>query len=144
MTVRAVDEPQYEQRKRNWDYDIISEIFEESLSPGNEQREYWGSQAADMPGSQNLIGVRNPAVDKLIDRVIFARDRAELVAATRALDRVLLWNHYVVPQFAYGKVRTARWDRFSRPDVLPKYGLGAFPTVWWWDQAKAARIGGHQ
>jgi microcin C transport system substrate-binding protein len=144
VTVRAVDEPQYEQRKRGWDYDIISEVFGESLSPGNEQREYWGSQAADIPGSQNLIGVRNPAVDKLIDRVIFARDRAELVAATRALDRVLLWNHYVVPQFAYGKIRTARWDRFSRPDVLPKYGKGAFPTVWWWDQAKAARTGGHQ
>jgi microcin C transport system substrate-binding protein len=144
VTVRAVDDPQYEQRKRNWDYDVISEVFPESLSPGNEQREFWGSQAADMPGSQNLIGVKNPAVDKLINRVIFAKDRAELVAATRALDRVLLWNHYVVPQFAYGKVRTARWNRFGRPDVLPKYGLGAFPTVWWWDRAKAARTGGHQ
>jgi microcin C transport system substrate-binding protein len=143
VTVRAVDEPQYEQRKRNWDYDIISEVFPESLSPGNEQREFWGSAAAGMPGSQNLIGVRNPAVDKLIDRVIFAKSREDLVAATRALDRVLLWNHYIVPQFTYDKLRTARWDRFSRPDVLPRYGMDAFPAVWWWDQAKAAKTGGH-
>ena len=69
------------------------------MSPGNEQRDYWGSQAADTPGSRNFVGIKNPAVDALIERVIFAKDRAELVAATRALDRVLLWNHYVVPQF---------------------------------------------
>ena len=73
-------------------------------------------------GSRNLVGIKNPAVDALIERVIFAKDRDELVAATKALDRVLLWNHYVVPQWTYGKVRTARWDRFGRPDPLPKYG----------------------
>jgi len=143
VTVRTVDEAQYEERERNWDYDIIIANWGESLSPGNEQREYWGSKAADEVGSRNLIGIKNPAVDKLIDRVIFAKDREDLVAATRALDRVLLWNHYVVPQWTYGKVRTARWDRFSHPDVLPKYGQGAFPTVWWWDPAKAAKTGGH-
>jgi microcin C transport system substrate-binding protein len=142
VTVRSVDEPQYEQRGRNWDFDIITTTFGESLSPGNEQREFWGSQAADAAGSRNLIGIKNPAVDKLIDRVIFAKDREGLVAATHALDRVLLWNYYVVPQWTYGKLRTARWDRFSHPDELPKYGQGAFPTVWWWDAAKAARTGG--
>jgi microcin C transport system substrate-binding protein len=142
-TVRTVDEAQYEQRERNWDYDIITiTSWGESLSPGNEQREYWGSKAADEQGSRNLVGIKNPAVDKLIDRVIFARDREDLVAATRALDRVLLWNHYVVPQWTYGKIRTARWDRFSHPEVLPKYGQGGFPTVWWWDAAKAAKTGG--
>jgi microcin C transport system substrate-binding protein len=145
VTVRTVDEAQYEQRERNWDYDIITiTSWGESLSPGNEQREYWGSKAADEPGSRNLVGIKNPAVDKLIDRVIFARDREDLVAATRALDRVLLWNHYVVPQWTYGKVRTARWDRFSHPEVLPKYGQGGFPTVWWWDATKAAKTGGRQ
>jgi microcin C transport system substrate-binding protein len=76
--------------------------------------------------------------------VIFAKDRAELVASTRALDRVLIWNHYVVPLYTYDKSRTARWDRFSRPDPLPKYGAGAFPTVWWWDAEKAAKTGTRQ
>ena len=80
-------------------------------------------------------------IDALIDRVIFAKDRAELEAATKAMDRVLLWNHYVVPQWTYGKVRTARWDRFNRPDPLPKYGFSGFPTVWWWDKDKAAKAG---
>ena len=99
-----------------------------SLSPGNEQREFWGSQAADMAGSRNIIGIKNPAIDKLIERVIFTKDRDDLVAATKALDRVLLWNHYVVPQWTYPKLRTARWDRFGRPAELPKYGLSGFPT----------------
>jgi microcin C transport system substrate-binding protein len=142
VIVRTVDEAQYEQRERNWDYDVITANWGESLSPGNEQREFWGSKAADEPGSRNLIGIKNPAVDKLIERVIFAKDRNDLVAATHALDRVLLWNHYVVPQWTYGKVRTARWDRFGHPQVLPKYGQSAFPTVWWWDPAKAAKTGG--
>ena len=113
----------------------------ESLSPGNEQREYWGSQAADMSGSQNILGIKNPAVDKLIERVIFANSRDDLIAATHALDRVLLWNHYVIPQWNYPKLRTARWDRFGHPAELPKYGMSAFPDIWWWDAEKAAKIG---
>ena len=141
VTVRTVDDAQYENRLRNWDFDIITFSWGESLSPGNEQRGYWGSQAADQPGSFNLIGIKNPAVDAMIEQVIFAKSRADLVAATKALDRVLLWNHYVVPQWTYGKVRSARWDRFGRPDPLPKYGMSAFPTVWWWDAAKAAKAG---
>jgi len=137
MSLRIVDDAQYENRMRQWDYDVIVQTWGQGLSPGNEQRGYWGSQAADQPGSRNYIGIKNPAVDTLIDRVVFAKSRAELVAATKALDRVLLWNHYVVPQWTYGKVRTARWNRFGRPDKLPEYGNGAFPTVWWIDQAKA-------
>jgi microcin C transport system substrate-binding protein len=139
VTVRTIDDAQFENRMRAFDFDIIVGSWPESLSPGNEQRGYWGSQAADQPGSRNLIGIKNPAVDKLIDRVVFAKNREELVAATKALDRVLLWNHYVVPQWTYSKVRTARWDRFSHPDRLPEYGAPAFPTVWWWDAAKAAK-----
>jgi microcin C transport system substrate-binding protein len=140
VTVRVADSAQYENRLRQWDFDIIVMSWGESLSPGNEQRDFWGSRAADRPGSFNIVGIKNPAVDALIDHVVFTKDRAELVAATKALDRVLLWNFYVVPQWTYGKVRTARWDRFSRPGTLPKYGLSAFPTIWWWDEAKAAKV----
>jgi microcin C transport system substrate-binding protein len=77
----------------------------------------------------------------MIDQIVFANNRADLEAATRALDRILLWNHYVVPQWSYNNVRTARWDRFGHPDLMPKYGTAAFPTVWWWDVQKAARLG---
>ncbi|HZT27436.1 MAG TPA: extracellular solute-binding protein [Pseudolabrys sp.] len=140
VNVRLVDSAQYENRLRQWDFDIVTASWGESLSPGNEQRGYWGSRAADEPGSRNIVGIKNPAVDKLIERIIFAKDRDELVAATKALDRVLLWNFYVVPQWTYGKVRTARWDRFSHPENMPKYGLSAFPTIWWWDEAKAAKV----
>jgi microcin C transport system substrate-binding protein len=141
VSVRTIDPSQYENRLRSWDFDIVVSSWGESLSPGNEQREYWGSQAADMAGSRNIIGIKNPAIDKLIERVIFTKDRDDLVAATKALDRVLLWNHYVVPQWNYPKVRTARWDRFGQPAEMPKYGLSGFPTIWWFDADKAAKIG---
>ena len=141
VTVRSVDDIQYENRLRDFDFDIIIASWPQFLSPGNEQRDLWSSQAADTHGSRNYVGIKNPAVDALIERVIFAKSRSELVAATRALDRVLLWNHYVVPQYAYDKVRAARWDRFGRHDPLPKYGGAAFPTVWWWDAKRAAKTG---
>jgi microcin C transport system substrate-binding protein len=141
VTVRTVDDAQYENRLRQWDFDVITASWGQSLSPGNEQRGFWGTQAADQPGSRNLVGIKNEAVDAMIDKVIFAKSREELVAATKALDRVLLWNNYVVPQWTYGKVRSARWDRFGRPKELPRYGLSAFPTVWWWDAEKAAKTG---
>jgi microcin C transport system substrate-binding protein len=107
-SIRVVDDAQYENRLRSFDFDMIIDQWGQSLSPGNEQREYWGSQTADQPGSRNTIGIKNPAIDTLIDRVIFAKDRTELVAATRALDRVLLWNFYVVPQFSYPFARYTR------------------------------------
>ncbi|MBN9600481.1 MAG: ABC transporter substrate-binding protein [Afipia sp.] len=141
VNVRTIDPIQYENRQRNWDFDIVTASWPESLSPGNEQREFWGSRAADMAGSRNLIGIKDAAIDKLIERVIFAKDRDDLVAATRALDRVLLWHNFVVPQWNYPKVRTARWDRFGRPAQMPKYGLSAFPSIWWFDKDKANKIG---
>jgi microcin C transport system substrate-binding protein len=139
VAVRTVDEAQYINRVRSWDFDVVTAVWGQSLSPGNEQRGFWGSQAADQAGSRNLVGIKDAAIDALIDRVIFAKDRAELVAATKALDRVLLWNHFVVPQWTYGKQRTARWDRFGRPDTLPQYAAAAFPTVWWFDAERAAK-----
>jgi microcin C transport system substrate-binding protein len=140
-SIRVVDDAQYENRVRSFDFDMIIDQWGQSLSPGNEQREFWGSQAADQPGSRNTIGIRNPAVDALIQQVIFAKDREGLVAATRALDRVLLWNFYVVPQFTYGFARYARWDRFSHAEPLPTYGRSGLPALWWYDAEKAARIG---
>jgi microcin C transport system substrate-binding protein len=141
-SVRVVDSAQYENRLRSFDFDMIIDQWGESLSPGNEQREFWGSQAATVPGSRNTLGIQNPAIDALIDKVIFAKDRAELVAATKALDRVLLWNFYLVPQFSYPFARYARWDRFSHAEPQPKYGRSGLPTLWWWDAAKAAKTGG--
>jgi len=140
VDVRVVDSAQYENRLRQWDFDIIVASWAQSLSPGNEQRGFWSSQAADQLGSRNLVGIKNPAIDTLIERVIFTKDRAELVAATQALDRVLLWNFYVVPQWTYPYVRTARWDRFAHPDIMPKYGRSGFPSVWWWDAERAAKV----
>jgi microcin C transport system substrate-binding protein len=142
VTLRVVDPVQSQNRERTFDFDIVTDVKAQSLSPGNEQRDYWGSLAADRQGSGNLAGLKDPAVDILIDRVIFARDREELIAATKALDRVLLSHHFVVPQWRSGKQLTLRWDRFSRPETLPRYGASAFPTIWWWDEAKARRTGG--
>jgi microcin C transport system substrate-binding protein len=141
VSVRTVDVTQFVNRLRTWDFDIITNGWQESLSPGNEQRGYWGSQAADEAGSDNLIGIKNPAVDAMIEHIVFAKNRADLEAATRALDRILLWNHYVVPQWSYPFQRTARWDRFGHPETMPKYGRAAFPAVWWWDAEKAAKTG---
>lgn len=142
VTVRVIDAAQYQARVDEFDFDIITGGFQQSESPGNEQREYWGSAAADHPGSQNRIGIKNPAVDKLIDRIIFSKDREELVAACRALDRVLLWNHYVVPQFFSPNERIAYWDKYSYPATLPSRSVG-FPNVWWYDKDKAAKLAGN-
>jgi microcin C transport system substrate-binding protein len=140
-SIRIVDDAQYQNRLRGFDFDMIIDQWGESLSPGNEQREFWGSQAADQPGSRNTIGIKSPVIDALIEKVIFAKDRATLVAATKALDRVLLWNFYVVPQFTYPFSRYARWDRFSHAEPLPKYGRSGLPSLWWFDADKATRIG---
>jgi microcin C transport system substrate-binding protein len=138
---RPVDDTQYINRIRNRDFDMVTIGRGQSLSPGNEQREFWGSEAADRAGSGNWLGIKDPAIDALIEKVIFATDRAELVAATKALDRVLLWNEFVVPQWTVSADRTARWNRFSHPEKMPARGP-MFPTIWWWDAAKAAKTGG--
>ena len=142
VSVRVVDAAQYQARTDEFDFDIITDRFGQSESPGNEQRNYWGSEAANRPGSQNSIGIKNPAVDKLIDRIIFAKDRDDLVAASRALDRVLLWNHYVVPQFYSPNERIAYWNKYSHPETLPSRAVG-FTSVWWYDEAKAAKLAGN-
>jgi microcin C transport system substrate-binding protein len=137
MAVRVVDPAQFQNRLRAFDFEITTAVWGQSLSPGNEQRDYWGSAAADRPGSRNLAGIKDPAVDALIEKVVFAKDRQELVAVTRALDRVLLAHNYVVPQWGSGVTRTARWNRFGRPERMPQYAAPAFPTIWWYDQSLA-------
>jgi len=138
-SLRIVDVPQYRRRLDTFDYGIIVGNFAQSQSPGNEQRNFWGSASADENGSRNLIGIKNPAIDKLINKIIFAENRTELVAATNALDRVLLWNHYVVPQWYAPYARVAHWDRLGRPEKLPSQSVG-FPNVWWWDDEAAKKL----
>ncbi len=140
FNIRQVDASQYQNRIRSRDFDAIVAGWGQSLSPGNEQRDYFGTESADRPGSRNYAGIKNQAVDALIDKVIFAKDREELVAATHALDRVMIWNHYVVPMWSIGVSRVARWDRFGKPEKLPEYSIG-FPDIWWFDKDRAAKIG---
>ena len=136
--VRTVDTAQYQNRSDNFDFDMIVGLWPESLSPGNEQTDFWSSKVAGVPGSRNLAGIRDPAVDKLIELLIAAPDRDALIARTHALDRVLLWGAYVIPQFHLRSFRVAYWDKFERPRLSPKYSLG-FET-WWVDAKKDAAL----
>jgi microcin C transport system substrate-binding protein len=140
VSLRVVDSSQYVNRTRARDFDMIVTGWGQSLSPGNEQLDFWSSEAADREASRNYAGIKDPAVDELIKRVIFATNREELIAATKALDRVLLWNHFVVPTWTIDYTRTARWDRFGRPEKLPQYSYG-FPDIWWFDKARAEKTG---
>ncbi len=134
VKVRTVDAAQYQKRVEEFDYDVVVDVFGQSLSPGNEQRDLWGSAAAAEPGSRNTIGLKDPVVDALVDLVISAPDRASLIHRTRALDRVLLWGHYVIPHWHIRAFRVAYWDKFGRPGTSPKYSLG-FDT-WWVDTGR--------
>jgi microcin C transport system substrate-binding protein len=138
--VRTVDTAQYQYRLDNFDFDVTVWVWGQSLSPGNEQRDFWSSEKADTPGGRNMAGIKSPAVDRLVDLLIAAPDRAGLIARTRALDRVLLWGHYVIPHWHIPFFRVAYWDKFTRPSVTPYYALG-FET-WWVDPVKASRLGG--
>ena len=128
--IRTIDPTQYQNRVMNYDFDIIVHSFGQSLSPGNEQRNYWSAENADRPGGRNLIGIKNPAIDKLVEHIIFAPNRAAQITATRALDRVLLAHHFVVPHWHIPTHRLAYWHNISRPGNLPLYSHG-FPNIWW-------------
>ena len=132
--VRTVDAAQYQKRLETFDFDLVVAVWRQSLSPGNEQLDFWGSQAARTNGTRNLAGIRDPVVDKLIELVIQAPDRKSLVARTRALDRVLLWGHDVIPHWHIQVFRIAYWDRFGRPALAPKYAFGL--DTWWIDPKK--------
>src|SRR5690606_38538320 len=122
VEVRLVDPAQYVNRVRAFDFDMIVGSWGQSDSPGNEQRDFWGAAAAEIQGSRNYAGVSDPAIDKLIDLVIAAPDRQSLITRVRALDRVLLWNHFVIPQWHLTSGRILYWDKFGRPEVTPAQG----------------------
>ncbi|MEI2301189.1 extracellular solute-binding protein [Ensifer sp. MJa1] len=134
--IRTVDDSQYTNRVRSFDYDMIYGIWAQTLVPGNEQIDYWGSSSVNQQGSRNYAGIADPAIDELIRRIIFAPNREELVATTRALDRVLLAHHYVVPLFYSRSVRVAYWNHLAHTQELPYYGTG-FPDAWWSKNATA-------
>ncbi len=138
VRVRLVDPAQYINRLRAFDFDMLVSTWGQSNSPGNEQRNYWSSQSADVPGSRNLVGIKNPVIDELVELIIAAPSRESLIARTRALDRVLLWSHFVIPNWHIRVDRILHWDKFSRPEITPI--LGTSPTFWWFDEAKAAAL----
>jgi len=135
MSVRTVDTSQYQRRTDSYDFDMTIDIWGQALSPGNEQREYWGSKSADVPGGRNSIGIKDPAIDELVELIIAAPDRESLIVRTRCLDRVLSWHMYIIPQFYSAKELIAYWNRFGRPEKTAKYDPAAFDT-WWVDEAK--------
>ncbi len=138
VSVRTVDSAQYRRRLDDFDFDMVIGSWGQSLSPGNEQRDYWGSDFADRPGSRNLAGIKDPAVDALIEGVINAPDRKSLVNHVRALDRVLQWGHWVIPQWHIPYDRLVYWDRLGRPETTPTQGV-QFDT-WWVDARKAEEL----
>jgi microcin C transport system substrate-binding protein len=136
--VRTVDPAQYKKRTDDFDFDVVMHVWPQTLSPGNEQRGYWGSAYADQPGSPNVLGLKDPIVDALVEQIVAAPDRAALVARVHALDRVLQWGFYVVPNWYIPYDRVAYWDKFGMPAIIPSQGV-QFDT-WWYDPAKAAAI----
>jgi microcin C transport system substrate-binding protein len=131
VRVRTIDAAQYEKRMETFDYDMAVVSFGASLSPGNEQREFWGSKAADEEGSGNTLGIKNPVIDELVEQLIRSPDRASLIAHTHALDRVLQYGYYVIPNYHIPAFRVAYWNKFRRPEVSPKYDIGL--DTWWVD-----------
>jgi microcin C transport system substrate-binding protein len=138
--LRMVDPAQYQQRLKDFDFDVTTQRYGMRNTPGVELRSYFGSEAAKLDGSLNLAGVADPAVDALIERVVAAKTREDMTTAARALDRVLRAGHYWVPHWYKGSHSVAYWDKFSRPETKPKYDRGILDT-WWFDDAKAAQIG---
>lgn len=137
--IRTVDASQYWNRLQQFDYDVVARSWTQYLSPGNEQRNYWTSRAAESPGSRNYAGIRDPVVDELVEQLITAADRETQVAVARALDRVLLWGHYVIPHWHARAYRLVYWDRFGHPDRVPPHGMH-FLRTWWMDAARNARL----
>jgi peptide/nickel transport system substrate-binding protein len=127
--IRFVDSAQFEQRRQNYDFDVMPYTWQQSLSPGNEQAFYFGAAAADVPGTRNYMGAKNPAIDAMIAALLSARERPEFVSAVRALDRVLMSGRYILPLFHLPEEWIARWPEIARPDNLSLYGSP--PETWW-------------
>jgi len=137
-TIRVVDDAQYRRLTETFDFDMMVAVFAQSVSPGNEQREFWSSASAAREGSRNLMGITDPAIDELVELLIAAPDRESLITRTRALDRVLLWNFFMIPMFHSETDRLAYWNRFGLPDIIPKQGVTS--STWWVDPEKDAGL----
>ncbi|MEM6492088.1 MAG: extracellular solute-binding protein, partial [Pseudomonadota bacterium] len=137
-SVRTVDTAQYRRRLDAFDFDMVVSTWGQSESPGNEQRDFWSSEAAERNGSRNLAGLESPAIDALVEALIAAPDRDALVTRTRALDRALQWSFIVIPQWHTTYDRIARWDVFGRPERNPRRGVSV--STWWIDPEKAAAL----
>lgn len=138
-TLRMVDTSQFVNRINDYDFDVTTTTLNQSSSPGNEQRDFWGSKAAAKPGSRNIMGINDPVIDALVERIIFATDRDDLLATTHALDRILLWNYYVVPQYHRSVLWLAYWNKFGIPEKQPGF-IGADINSWWIDKDKEAAL----
>jgi microcin C transport system substrate-binding protein len=138
-TIRTVDAAQYIKRRETFDFDVIVHWYTQTNAPGNELLNYWHSDRADVQGSLNLIGIKNPAVDKMLEHATNAKSEQELASATRALDRVLLWNFYVVPHWHNRTHRLIYWNKFGRPENTPPFSLG-FLDSWWIDEQKKQKL----
>ena len=139
VTARTVEPSNYVSRLRRRKFDATILGLGGSLTPGVELRTTYGSYAADVDSSRNLMGIKDPVVDELVERIIAADTRPAMIAAARALDRVLLWNFYGIPGFFAPAYRFIYWDRFSRPANVGRYRPG-FPDTWWWDEDRAQRL----
>ena len=129
VRVRAVDPVQFDQRRLGYEFDMLQNRWDQSLSPGNEQSFYWGSQAADIPGTRNYMGAKDPAIDALIAALLEARERPAFVSAVRALDRILMSGFYAIPVFSVQEQWIARWNRIERPAATALTGY--LPETWW-------------
>ena len=137
-SIRLVDQTQYINRLRAKDFDMVVYTWGQSDTPGNEQRGYWGTNAADQNGSRNLAGIKDSVIDELIELLVLSDSREELNIRTRALDRVLLWGFYVIPQWHIRADRVLYWDKFSRPNKPLRTGV--MTGRWWYDEAKATAL----
>jgi microcin C transport system substrate-binding protein len=136
--MRTVDPAQYQKRMDQFDFDMTVNLVGQSRSPGNEQRDQWGSKSADTQGGQNLGGIKDPVIDALVDKIIAAKDRNDLIYSTRALDRVLQWGYYFIPHWNLPEDRLVYWNKFSHPSTMPEYGLTL--DTWWVDPQKEAAL----
>ena len=139
VRISIVDSANFQNRRRNFDFDVILDRYQQFPTPGAEQRNFFGSAQADVTGTRNVGGIKNPVIDELIDSIVAARDRASLVTAARALDRVVMWGHYMIPHWYKAGRNVAYWNKFGSPEIVPDYGLSVIDT-WWLDEEKSAAI----
>jgi microcin C transport system substrate-binding protein len=142
MSIKVIQVAEYEERLRNFKFGMIVAGYPQSRSPGNEQRYMWGSESADTPGSRNYMGIKNPALDELIEKIIAAKNRKDLVLNIQALDRILTHQYYVVPHWYISYDRAVYWNKFSRPEVNASQNAISNNLLewWWWDKDKAEKL----